>query len=340
MKIRHAFLTMAMAAVLAMAWAGGAGAGELTKVRFSYFPAFHTLAVYVAYQKGFYKDEGLDVQMIEAASGALQPIQLVSGDVDIASTELQNVVRLQHEGKKVIYVFDLVKRMSMDFVVHNDVLAKNGVKPTDPLDKKLQSLKGLKIGYTSPNSPSDVYSRFYLQKAGLVPGKDAEMVSIGSPPSLVAALKTKRIDAFQLTAPTSTVVEKEGFGTAIIRGSAGEVKELDDYPYYGMVIQDSFGAQRADVVKHFIRATRRGVAFMRSDLDGTVQAVQAFFKRMSPEILKAGVQTALPAYSDDGRINEQIVTRFLDLAYSVKLLTVPQRPSPKEGVLWTNKFIE
>jgi ABC-type nitrate/sulfonate/bicarbonate transport system substrate-binding protein len=323
-----------------MVWIGGAQAGELTKVRFSYFPAFHTMAVYVAHQKGFFRDEGLDVQMIEAASGALQPIQLVAGDVEIASTELQNVVRLQHEGKKAIYIFDLVKRMSMDFVVHNDVLARAGVKPTDPLDKKLQSLRGLRIGYTSPNSPSDVYSRFYLQKAGLVPGKDAEMVSIGSPPSLVAALKTKRIDAFQLTAPTSTVVEKEGFGTAIIRGSAGEVKELDNYPYFGVIVMESYAAQHPDVVRGFIRATRRGAAFMRSDLEGTVQAVQAFFKRMSPEVLRAGVQTALPAYSNDGRLSEQIVTHFLELAYSMKLLTVPQRPSPKEGVLWTNRFIE
>jgi hypothetical protein len=71
-----------------------------------------------------------------------------------------------------------------------------------------------------------------------------------------------------------------------------------------------------------------------------VQAVQAFFKRMSPEVLRAGVQTALPAYSNDGRLSEQIVTHFLELAYSMKLLTVPQRPSPKEGVLWTNRFIE
>ena len=339
-NVREWVGAVAVAALVTAGLPAGASGGELTKVRFSHFPAFHTLAVFVAHQKGFYKEEGLDVEMIEAASGAVQPIQLLAGEVDVTSTELQNVVRLQHEGKRIIYVFDLVKRMSMDFVVHNDVLAKNGIKPSDPLDRKLQSLKGLKIGYTSPNSPSDVYSRFYLQKAGLVPGKDAEMVSVGSPPSLVAALKTKRIDAFQLTAPTSTVVEKEGFGTVIIHGSRGEVKELDDYPYYGMVVQESFAAQKTDVLKRFIRATRKGVAFMRSDLDGTVQAVQAFFKRMSPDILKAGVQTALPAYSDDGRINEQIVTRFLDLAYSVKLLTVPTRPSPKEGVLWTNRFIE
>jgi len=153
-------------------------------------------------------------------------------------------------------------------------------------------------------------------------------------------IRARRIDAFQLTAPTSTVVEKEGFGTVIIRGSQGEVKELDDYPYFGMVVQESFASQKADIVKRFIRATRKGVAFIRSDLDGTVQSVQAFFKRMSPDILKAGVQTALPAYSEDGRINEQIVTRYLDLAYSVKLLTLPARPSPKEGVLWTNGFIE
>lgn len=331
---------VAVAAMVMVGLPGGAAGGEMTKVRFSHFPAFHTLAVFVAHQKGFFREEGLDVEMIEAASGAVQPIQLLAGEVDIIASEMQYVVRLQHEGKKVLYVFDLVKRMSMDFVVHNDVLAKNGIRPSDPLDKKLQSLKGLKIGYTSPNSPSDVYSRFYLQKAGLVPGRDAEMVSVGGPPSLVAALKTKRIDAFQLTAPTSTVVEKEGFGTVIIRGSQGEVKELDDYPYYGVVVQESFATQRADVLRRFIRATRKGVAFMRADLDGTVQAVQAFFKRMSPDILKAGVQTTLPAYSDDGRINEQIVTRFLELTYSVKLLNLPTRPSPKEGVLWTNRFIE
>ncbi len=340
MKQRYGMRGIVITALAMVMWSGGAGAGEPTKVRFSHFTAFHTLGVYVAYEKGFYRDEGLDVQLHEASSGAQQPLQLVAGEVDITSMELHNVARLQHEGKKVIWVFDYVKRMSMDLVVHNDVLNKAGVKPSDPLEKKLQGLKGLKIGYTGPNAPTDVYSRYYLQKAGLVPGKDAEMVSIGGPPSLLAALKSRRIDAFMLTAPTPNMAEKEGYGTILIKGSAGEVRELDNYPYYGMAIMEAYGAQQGDVVRRFIRATRRGMAYLRSDQEGTLQAARAFFKRMDPEALRLGYQAALPAYSEDGRITEEMVSRFLDLAFNVKVLSLPQRPSPKEGVLWTNRFIE
>lgn len=338
MSMRRWWLLAVMLALVVAGVAPGGQAQVLPKVKFSYFPAFHTMTVMVASGLGLFREEGLDVEMIQTNSGALQPFQLISGEVDLTTVGLENVVALRREGRLTVHVYVLVNRMSQDFVVRNEVLRARGVSSADPIEKRLAALRGMKIGYTLPNAPTDRYARFYLQKAGLVPGRDAEMVQVGSPTSLVGGVRQGRIDAFMLTPPTPQLVELDGVGTILIYGTKGEVKELDNYPYTGISARADWARKNREILVKFVRALNRARALIVSDQEGSLAALRRFFPTMEDRALRAGYTAMLPALSRDGSLDEATVKRFLDLGFSIELLT-GTRPSEKESVLWTNEYI-
>lgn len=311
---------------------------QLEKVRFSYFPAIHNIAVMTAAGLGFFKDEGLDIEMIAVASGALQPAQLIAGEVALTQIGLDSVVRLHREGKQAVQVYSLVRRMTLDLVVRKEILKQRGISADAPIEKKLAALRGMRIGYTLPTAPTDAYSRFYLMQAGLDPRHDAELVQIGGPPSLVAALKQGTIDAFMLSPPTPQIVELEGFGTVFIRGTRGEVSALDDYPSTGIVALSRWAKDNASTVGRFVRALNRAREIVISDRKRALEVMRKFFPGMKPEALGAGYEAIVPALSRDGSVREESVSRFLNLAFDTGMLK-GSRPSSEEGVLWTNEFI-
>jgi NitT/TauT family transport system substrate-binding protein len=305
-------LTAWVLAVLAgLTLAAPAGGQGLVRVKFSYFPAFHTMTVMVASGLDLFRQEGLEVEMLQASSGALQPIQLISGEVDLTTVGLENVVALRREGKLTVHVYVLVKRMSQDFVVRNEVLRASGVTAQDSIERRLAALRGMRIGYTLPNAPTDRYARYYLQKAGLVPGRDAEMVQVGSPTSLVGAIRQGRIDAFMLTPPTPQLVELDGIGTILIYGTRGDVRELDNYPYTGLSVRTEWARRNRDTLVRFVRALHRARQLIATDRERSLQALRRFFPQMEDRALRAGYEAMLPALSEDGSLDQAIVKRFL-----------------------------
>jgi NitT/TauT family transport system substrate-binding protein len=327
-----------VATVTGLALTAPADGQGLVRVKFSYFPAFHTMTVMVASGLDLFRQEGLDVEMIQTSSGALQPIQLISGEVDLTTVGLENVVALRRQGKLTTHIYVLVKRMSQDFVVRNEALRARGVTPRDPIDRRLAALRGMRIGYTLPNAPSDRYARYYLWKAGLTPGRDAEMVQVGSPTSLVGAIRQGRIDAFMLTPPTPQLVELDGVGTILIYGTRGDVRELDNYPYTGLSARTEWVRRNRETLVRFVRALNRARQLIASDRERSLEALRRFFPQMEERALRAGYEAMLPALSEDGSLDQATVKRFLDLGFEIGLLT-GARPSDQEGVLWTNDFV-
>jgi NitT/TauT family transport system substrate-binding protein len=331
-------LVLAVMVVVGLSVTAPVGGQGTPRLKFSYFPAFHTMAVMVASGLDLFRQEGIEVEMIQASSGALQPIQLISGEVDLTTVGLENVVALRREGKLTTHVYVLVKRMSQDFVVRNETLRTRGVSAQDPIDRRLAALRGMKIGYTLPNAPTDRYARYYLQKAGLTPGRDAEMVQVGSPTSLVGGIRQGRIDAFMLTPPTPQLVELDNVGTILIYGSRGDVKELDNYPYTGISARAEWARRNRDTLVTFVRALNRARQLIISDRERSVQGLRRFFPQMEERALRAGYEAMIPALSDDGSLDEATVKRFLDLGFEIGILT-GARPSEREGVLWTNQYV-
>ncbi len=330
--------SMCAAALLAGGWPGEATAGEaLTKVRFGWFPAAHTAHVFAAKHHGVFEKEGLDVEMIRAQAGIQLMSTLIAGDTDMSVNHLGGVAQLHKQGKRPILVYAYTSRPTQDLAVRNEVLARLGVSRTDPLAKRLAALKGLKMGITSPRSESDLFTRYLLKKGGMDPDREATIISIGGPANLVAALKTGQIDSLLQTPPIPTVPVVEGFGQVLISFSQGDVPEFRNFPYQAVVLMREYAEKNPDVVVRFIRALMRADTILRTNREGTLDALAAFLGG-DRKALNGAYGSLIEAWTrpEASALTKEIVEHQMTMWRQVGVLDFAATAA--EGEMWTNAY--
>jgi ABC-type nitrate/sulfonate/bicarbonate transport system substrate-binding protein len=327
---------LALAIPLA-ACGGGSGSGELTPITVTSLPSAFLAAMYVADEQGIFQQEGLDVEIVELQSGIDGVSAVVSGSAQYADMGFDDLATLAAEGEEsVVMVHNLVGRVTFALVMNPDVARERGVSRESPIEERYAALKGLRLGVTSPGAATDKYMRYYLRQAGLDPDRDAEIIAIGDGASLLAALETGQIDAYQLSPPTPYVAAAEGFGTLLIDGAAGDVPLFADFVYTGFAANRQWADQNPEPARAFSRALN--VAMERVAADPATAAA-TIVDRMSTndvEIIRQTLDALLPALSTDGCFNAAAVRTTLTTMHEVEL--TPTAGDPAEGVLWTNAY--
>jgi hypothetical protein len=92
------------------------------------------------------------------------------------------------------------RRSSIGVVLSKAAAASTDLKPDSPLAARAAALKGLKLGMTRLGSLTDEGIRHLMQLGGLKEG-DVQIVAIGSPSTLLAALERKEVDGFAISIP-------------------------------------------------------------------------------------------------------------------------------------------
>lgn len=328
---------LAVAAAVLVAAAGVQAQARRVKITEVHTGTLFMAPVYIAEAAGFMAEEGIDLELIEVESGALGIAALISGQAQFFDADPFQAVQLRRQGKQILFVYNLTKRVTLDLVMHPEVARQRNVTRQTPLAQRLAALRGLRLGITRPGAATDVYMRYYLKRAGLDPDRDAQLLTIGGGASLLAALRTRQIDAFHLSAPTPYVAERDGFGVVIIKASAGDVPELDNFLYTGVAVHNVYANRNADVVRRWVRAVTKANQLMRRDQAVAGQHLRKHFPRTDPALLALALREMLPALSDDGSMSEQMMQKHIDFMYDTGQITY--KPSAREGLLWTNRFI-
>lgn len=332
-------LLRGLAGVVALLVAGGVAAAQAPRVRITevHTGTLFMAPVYIAEAAGFMAEEGIDLVLTEVDSGALGIAALVSGQAQFFDADPFQAIQLRRQGRQILFVYNLTKRVTLDLVMHPEVARQRNVSRQTPLPQRLAALRGLRLGITRPGAATDVYMRYYLRRAGLDPDRDAQLLSIGGGAALLAALRTRQIDAFHLSAPTPYIAERDGFGVVVIKASAGDVPELDNFFYTGISVHNVYANKNADVVRRWVRAVTKANQLMRRDQAAAVQHLRKHFPRTDPAVLALALREMLPALSEDGSMGEQMMQKHIDFMYDTGQITY--KPSAKEGLLWTNRFI-
>ncbi len=158
------------------------------------------LPLTVAEQKGFFKDEGLDLTIVDFAGGSKALAAVVGGSADVVSGAFEHTVNMQFKGQPM-RAFVLQGRAPQIVL---------GINPkTMPDFKSVADLKGKKIGVTAPGSSTNVMANFVLAKAGLKPS-DVSIVGVGASNGAVAAMRAGNIDAISNLDPVITLLLRSG----------------------------------------------------------------------------------------------------------------------------------
>lgn len=245
----------------------------------SIFPAL------VAIRKGFYKDEGLEVDMV-----LMQPTiavkALVSGDADYLLA-WGSAVRAAVTGVPIKAVVGMASRP-----LHVLVARPNIVTPKD--------LKGKIIGVDAVAGTVDYLSRVSLRHFGMEPGKDAQIIVIGESATRATALRAGSIDATPIDVSLAVKAEDEGFKRLLYLG------DIIELPLTGITVMDKQIQTQREQVKRVVRATVRGTRFMKQYRKDTIQMLSDYL-RLTPAQSAKTYEASINSFTEDGLISDSAV---------------------------------
>lgn len=161
---------------------------------------FYYLPLTIAEQLGYFKDEGLDLTIVDFAGGSRALQAVVGGSADVVSGAFEHTLNMQFKGQPM-------RAFVLQGLAPQIVL---GINPkTMPNFKGVADLKGKKIGVTAPGSSTNVLVNFVLAKAGLKPS-DVSIVGVGASNGAVAAMRAGQIDAISNLDPVITLLQRSG----------------------------------------------------------------------------------------------------------------------------------
>jgi len=161
---------------------------------------FYYLPLTIAEQLGYFKAEGLDVEISDFAGGARALQALVGGSADVVSGAYEHTINMQSKNQ-FIQAFALMGRAPQ--------IAIGVSTKTMPNYKGVADLKGKKIGVSAPGSSTNMAANLVLSRAGLKPA-DVSFVGVGTSASALTALRSGQIDAMSNIDPVMTMLEQKG----------------------------------------------------------------------------------------------------------------------------------
>ena len=334
----------ALAGVLAANFATAAQAAD--KVAVGTGGSASDAPFYIAYDKGFFKDEGLDVDLIVLDSGAKVIAPLGTGELDVGSGALSvGFWNALVRGIKFRIVAD--RGHAQPGYLYQTVFMRKDLIDSGQF-KSLKDLKGLRMGFAAQG----VTSLSLLNEAAKYAGIKFEDITpvYLSFPQQIAALQNKALDGTLLIEPQATVAVNAGYGVRFM-----DTNEF--YPYQQISViffSDKFATQRKDVAEKFMRAWLRGVrsyndAIKDGKIVGADEIVATMAKsfNMNPALVRemysqavdvtgkvnaAGVQKDLDFFLKQGWVTGQIkASDVIDMSFAQKAsaeLGPYQRKSP------------
>ncbi|WP_077002915.1 ABC transporter substrate-binding protein [Variovorax sp. KK3] len=162
--------------------------------------AFYYLPLTIAEQLGYFKAEGLDVEISDFAGGARALQAVVGGSADVCSGAYEHTINLQAKNQ-VFQSFVLQGRAPQIAI---GVSTKNMAGY-----KTIADLKGKKIGVSAPGSSTNMVANLVLSRGGLK-ASDVSFIGVGVAAGALTALRSGQIDAISNTDPVMTMLEQKG----------------------------------------------------------------------------------------------------------------------------------
>lgn len=162
--------------------------------------AFYYLPLTIAEQLGYFKAEGLDVEISDFAGGARALQAVVGGSADVCSGAYEHTLNLQAKNQMFQAFVMQGRAPQIAFGVSTRTMAGyNGVA----------DLRGKKIGVSAPGSSTNMVANLILSRAGLK-AADVSFVGVGVSAGALTALRSGQIDGISNVDPVMTMLEQKG----------------------------------------------------------------------------------------------------------------------------------
>jgi NitT/TauT family transport system substrate-binding protein len=288
-------------------------------------PVLSSAGIYLAKERNYFKEQGLEVEIIDFNnSGSQMTVLLSKGELDVGagnlSSGLFNAIAKGQNFKLVADKGHLEKGKDyIALIVRTDHIVSGRYKT-------LKDLKGFKIGLTSLDGVSQqIIAEKFLEKVGLK-ASNIEFIKL-SYPEMNVALKTKSIDATIQIEPYLAKAIVDGFATKVANATEVHPNQQSAALFYSPKFMEKNPIQ----AKKFMIAYLKGVRDYNSAFIegiGKVKAIADLKKYIKIEDDRVWINMMPIGLSNDGHIDSislmEDVKWYFSKKYLEKLPTVDQ----------------
>jgi len=326
---RMGAMTLAAATLLAAGSGRPAGAAEAVKLNLNFLPYGLHVGFYVAREQGWYREAGMEVEILKGEGSSDAVRRMGTGAVDFAFADLGSLTLGRSRGLKV---------KALGIVLDKDPSVMISLKGSGIRTPK--DLEGKSIGALTASALRDTWPPLAVHS-----NVDVKKVTWVDMPSsaYVASLMSKKVHAIATYATTLPSYEVQ----------AKRIGEEVSVLYYADFGVDTYGAglltsepmikDKPDLVRRFVQASMRGYAWA---FENPEEAVRLFLKahpEASPERVRSEVRitadlmlTPFAAKEGVGHYDEQKVIQTRDLTLKPRNID-PTTIAPRD--IYTNEFL-
>jgi NitT/TauT family transport system substrate-binding protein len=260
------------------------------------FTAFSpsNMPLWVALEAGYFREQGLDVEITQVAGGPTLLAALRAGELDFASAGGPHIVLGNLQGLETVIIG------ASSNSIEGSILGRPGMQ-------RVEELRGKTIAITRLNSISDQAARAGLQRVGLQPDVDVAFLASGGYPESLAALEAGVVDGASLADPFLFGPRKRGYPEIL------NVSEMQ-IPFAIGVIGTSQRviAERPELPERALRALAQAVHRLQTDREYGIDILGRYTQMDDRELLGATIDHAAPLYQGDLYPSPPAVQAVLD----------------------------
>ena len=260
------------------------------------------IAFYVGIEKGYYKQEGMDVELI-LMRAPVANLSLIGGNVNFSTVPAAALnAALRGAPLRVIY--------STFYRPMHWLYAK-------PQIRDVKELRNKRIGVDGRGGAMEMLMREILEKNGIKDEKSTPLLALGVQSARFTALEAGVVDATILTFPLNFTAESAGFA------QLASFLEQDDMVQLAgtLVLREPISDPSS--VEKFLRGTMKGFLFARANRAETA-AILGRRLKINNDLALRIYDLARPGMSPDGTVREDLQKKVLD--QTVELVGLKQSP--------------
>jgi NitT/TauT family transport system substrate-binding protein len=273
-----------LAALLFLALAQGrpAAGAETRNITLSYSAVSMTwFPVKVAVEKGFFRNEGLEPQLIQM-NGNVATVALANGHIDF-SLNISPVLNGAMQGLGLKLVAALNSRPLFSLVVRPEIKA-----PAD--------LKGKVFAVSSFGNTQAILTEKHLQYLGLKKG-EYQLLAMGATPARIAALEKNIVQGSLMPLPANVQLENRGYRIL------GNTAEIITHPIAGLGVHEGTVKKDPDLIKRVIRASLRSLQLLHTSPKETTKILMDWGRASEQDALRA-LELSKPGFSKNGYVSD------------------------------------
>ena len=240
----------------------------LEKVTIAYSSLSGNMApLWITHERGFFRKNGLDVQLVFIESGTTTVQSLISKDVYFAQMAGAAVIQSRLRGTDVVMIAGVINTLNFKLYVDKNI-------------KQPDQLKGKTVAVTRFGSSTDFALRYALERYGLAPEKDVAILQAGNMPAILASLETGKIQGAMLSPPFTLTAKNMGLPLMADLQMLGL-----EYQHTGLATTQAFIRSRPDLVRSVMKAYVEGIHYYKTHRAESLAILTKYLRTSDTDVL-------------------------------------------------------